>query len=365
MTEVNMEIQPREDLGTYEFTNEARISTFLSYLLVGKETIFPLNLHVTKGSDSERPPWMVRLIKMLSESVHPKSGFLRAVEILGIKNDANAVILDWHEKRLNTSANLALQTPYLIVIAISTLILLASDRLPDPYARLLSSNVFFQVYLFTGLIIGFRITSLITRKYYADSLCARNGLYLMLELLHPHGLSTPTHRKRIQGRLNYLANNVSLLAHRYKSTSSANEQKINERFETIEQYIRERERWVVLPKESTITKLRKDFSLLLPILINGNYGEFAFPAWEKQSSIEKIPSWRKVASGILGLLGIVVPTVSLYTYYVSGTLKIADNNAATFTAVMVAWLILTLDTILKLGLIETFANLVKSVRELR
>lgn len=351
-----METQPKADLSNYIFADESSwiFSGFINFItnLMGMaEMIIPL---VERG--------FIRRFRVLGKLIKGEYSISIAAKMLAIKNDFRVNMINWHDKRL-MGFNFMISIAY-IPIAFIGAVLLA--LVPEKYLNAASLRVFFQIYIFLLAILSIRIGSLMIRKHYADTISAMNGIYLMLELFHPDGISTPNHRKRIQRRLNFLANSIVLLAQRYRSASGENERLISEHFQSIEEYIRERERWVVLPKETTLEELRKDFAALLPILINGNYGDFIVPVKEQKIKQEP-PYWRKVAGGILGFIGLVIPIFSLMNLYVIKTQDFlpANTDPNTFTAIMAAWLLLTLDGILKLGLIETFTNLVKSVRELR
>jgi hypothetical protein len=356
-----MEIQPRVDLTKYQFIDEgiwlfSRFNYFLYRLMGMAEVYVPV---VEKGFRG-----LLQNIG-LGEYQDLIDG---AARLLGINTENNAPMLKWHDKRLR---NLIRQYIPAVAIFLSFFLFVISDAVFAVSERYLNflilDSSFIGIYFALFIIFVSRIFVLFLRKNYADTLSAVNGIYLVLELFHPDGISTPTHRKRIQTRLNFLSNSILLLAQRYRSSSTENERVIYRHFHAMESYIRERERWVVLPKENTLADLRKDFVALLPILINGNYGDFSGPITEIQEVLQEIPYWRRIAGGILAFIGLVIPIVSLVNLYVLKSKDFLPTNADpnTFTAIMAAWLLLTLDSILKLGLIETFTNLVKSVRDLR
>jgi len=356
-----MEIQPKVDLSKYKFADEAfwifsPINNTLIQLMGMSEVIMPLMTKKFGGT-----------FRNLAATLKGEYFISIAARMLGIQNDVNVIMLRWHNNR-SRKYILAISVSYMPFVFLGALfVAFASALAPENYSIVLFSNVFVQIYFLIIVVLSFQIGVLMMKKYYADTLSAMNGLYLMLELFHPEGINTPSHRKRIQKRLKYLSHSIRLLAQQYKSDSTENERLIGAHFRAMEDYIHERERWVVLPKENTLEELRRDFSALLPILINGNYGEFVIPTKEFPEGEKPVPYWRRVASGILWFTGLVTPIFSLINIYIlqSKTFLPEGTDPNTIGAIMGAWLLLTIDGILKLGIVETFINVVKSVRELR
>jgi len=347
-----MEIETKVDFGQYKFRDENSVGNFFDGL---------------SGIKEIKPPLVKKqLLSNLMPLWGKRSYFiLQVAEFLGIENDTNRSILEWHDKRLRNFRSTAGWVSVLLILGLPIIIILASGFTNnDQILNYIFSSFFLMLLLL--ILFGNRISILIIKKYYADTICLMNGLSLMVELSHPDGISTPTNRRRIQTRMEYLANSMILLAQKYASASSHIDQRIHAHFHAMEEYIRDRETWVVLSNKDTLNQLRKDFAELLPFLITGNYGEFEVPSEEKKQN-EEIPYWRRVASGILGMLGIVVPVITLVAHFgfKSFPAQGTEAEANTLVIMMVAWLLLTLDGILKLGLIETFTNIVKSVRELR
>jgi hypothetical protein len=344
-----MEIKTNVDFGQYKYRDENPISNFFDSL---------------SGLKEIKPPIVEK--KFLSRFTPKREYFiLQVAEFLGIQNESNRSLLEWHDKRLRKFKSTVNWVRWLLIIGLP-FVFISSFFAATWVQNFVSNSIIWIFYLL--LLFGNRISFLIIKKYYADTICLMNGLSLMLALFHPDGISTPTNRTRIQKRMDYLANSIIQLTQLYKSTSTETDQFIYDHFHAMENYVRERETLVVLPREGTFDQLKKDLATLLPFLINGNYGDFSVPAKEKQDEAKEVPYWRRVASGILGMLGIVVPVITLVAHYGFKAIPSQGTDAGetnTLIIMMVAWLLLTLDSILKLGLIETFTNIVKSVRELR
>jgi hypothetical protein len=286
----------------------------------------------------------------------------RAFQLLSIELDAfEQASLNVHEARIRQFLWIASFSTITAVVIFLFWIFLPYEQLPDQWRPFVSSGVLL-LYVLAGWT-AYRTTVLLIRKYYADTLFLINGLYLLLELLHSDKLTTAKHRLRIQRRLNFLSQSVNLLMRRYESASIENNFLIYCQFKNIEEFIRERERLVVFPKKSTYRKLWKDFTGILPALLTGNYGDL--PSVQKEwSQPAQVSLLRRVATGTIALLGIVIPGLFLYYIYVKKAALPNNMDINIFTAAMVGLLLLTVDSVLKLGLVESLIATIKGVREL-
>jgi len=215
------------------------------------------------------------------------------------------------------------------------------------------------------LVVAYRIPALMITRYFAESLCAVQGLNIMLELTHPNSLILKSNRKKLQNRVNSLAHTVLLMAHQYDSGSNANDEWTYKHFKEMELYIRERERWIIAPRETSLADLQRDFRGLLDILLSGNYGEFRYDAGELVTPRD-IPIWQQVLKSVFSALGIVIPISVLYIVYIDpARIQTFGIESNTIVLLSMAWLFLALDSLFSFGLVEKVINLIKTFRELK
>jgi hypothetical protein len=226
--------------------------------------------------------------------------------------------------------------------------------------------LFFYVYLFVALRIAFRTATALTARGFADSLCIQAIVYLILELSRDDVLSHPRKRRALIARTNDLARNTLLLSARHRSKSEANQNWLREHFKRMERYIRERERWAIVPTPTTLDDLRRDFYNMAGIYLSGDYGEFNWSEGPQPAQTEPTNISERITQGLPRMLGIVLPLVlMLYFLWNRKALETLGIDPKVVALIFMAWLLLGIDATLKLGIVSGVINLAKEIKNLK
>lgn len=214
-------------------------------------------------------------------------------------------------------------------------------------------------------IVAAKIVGVFLNRPFADSLILPSSLYLVIDLLYDDDLSNPDFRRKILERIRILRRNTLLLSQTFAASSIDNNQEAVAQLRDIEAYIREREGWVIAPKKNTLSLLRKDFDKLAMILISGKYGEFKSSSKKKpkETASQNPPSFAdKVLSVIFTLFPYGILAVLYFAPDFILSIRIEPNIAF---LIAIAWILLSIDARLKLGLVERVTGLAKTMKELR
>lgn len=218
-----------------------------------------------------------------------------------------------------------------------------------------------------GLIaatLGIRVTNLLLDRQFGDSLLLLSSLYLVHHLHQSDDLSNPDFKRAILERIRILRRNVQLLSQTFTNTNSENNEETTRQLKNIENYIREREGWITVPKKNTLETLKKDFNKLAVILISGDYGEFKPRTKRKIKDVVATPL--TLTDKLLQLIGIIFPyIVLLILYFKPEYIKSIGLDLTTIFLVAIGWILLTIDARLKLGFVERVTGLAKTMKELR
>jgi hypothetical protein len=191
-----------------------------------------------------------------------------------------------------------------------------------------------------------------------------SSLYLTHDLQQHDNLFNPDFKRAILERIRILRRNVLLLSQTFISTNSGNNEEAVRQLKNIEAYIREREGWLIIPKKNTLESLRKDFDKLALVLICGQFGEFKPKT--KRNTKEVVQHPLTLTDKLLRAIGVVFPYFILVVLYFKPELvKNIGLDVTTAFLVAIAWILLTIDVRLNLGLVEHVTGLVKTVKELR
>jgi hypothetical protein len=226
--------------------------------------------------------------------------------------------------------------------------------------------LFGYVYIFVAARMSFRLATALTARGFADSLCAQAIVYLILELSRDDVLSHPKKRRGLIGRTNDLARNTLLLSARHRSKSEANQSWLREHFRRMERYIRERERWAIVPTPTTLDDLRRDFYNLAGIYLSGDYGEFNWSEGPQPAQTEPTNISERITQGLPRVLGILLPLVlMLYFLWNRKALETLGIDPKVVALIFMAWLLLGIDATLKLGIVSGVVNLAKEIKNLK
>lgn len=285
---------------------------------------------------------------------------------IGYSDKSAREIFSFHERRL-WRRGIVITVLLLILIAAAlylsinlfNLVLPHDSR--DPFSILGAVITFITYFLLVGVFV--RLAFIIADKHFADSLCLMTIVYLLIELQRTDILTRPDLRVDLRHRIDLLARNTLLLHLRFSSRNEVVQCWAHKHFKNMEVHIRERERWVIAPIEGTRSELERDFRSLFPIYLGGRYGDFQ---WSGSVAGDELPmlTWKqRVVRAIPKATGLLLPIILLGVLLKSETQFGLETNV--ITPLLLAWILLTVDSILSLGIAANFTNLVKGIKELK
>jgi hypothetical protein len=250
-----------------------------------------------------------------------------------------------------------------LVVAELYILALAQTALktnPLAFAALYGVMVF-VLPLIIGLL-ALKISVVLLDRHFADTLALVSGIYLLIFLQKESSLADPEARRDILERMHILRRNIVLLS---LMSSGANDSWPAAHFKRLEHFVREREHWVIAPQAQTLDDLRKDFGGFVEILVSGQYGNFAWSSFEDLQNASETAE-RKPAEKIVRFLASILPFVLLVVLFIfPAQIKAIgfDNNLVALF--LLTWLLLAIDSGLKLGMVERVGSLAKTLKDLR
>lgn len=248
---------------------------------------------------------------------------------------------------------------------------------------LLLASLYFEVWETTHLIVvrfGFiilyiiliaivsRLVSKMLARYFIDSLCVSAILYVLCDLNRSNVLLHSDLRKMLLYRIDYLAELTSGLAARY-APHSDNMLWVKSLFNKMRSDIREREKNVIAPTDKVLSDLKQDFYQMASHYISGNYGMFAQEEEHSISQVESHDNWKQtLLIGVFRFIGIIIPLALMGLYlwdkdkkFIPSSIKIESDTIA---LVFIAWLLFSIDSVMKLGVVAGLVEAAKSVKDL-
>jgi hypothetical protein len=174
-------------------------------------------------------------------------------------------------------------------------------------------------------------------------------------------------RKRILiRRIDYLDMTILLMPSVYASNNKTTQDWSRKHFKQMSFFIQERARWVIAPLDTTLTDLGRDFFELAAILIKGNYGEFSWQDPVEEQEISSLKWQRRIINGLPRFLGLILPLILMGLYLLKPTLFpfIREGGQTIVTYIFLAWLLLSNDASLKLGIVAGLTKLAKEIKGL-
>lgn len=211
-----------------------------------------------------------------------------------------------------------------------------------------------------------KLSGLLLDRLFADTLCVRASLGVLVELVSPQVLDNPLRKRILLAYINELARFTQLLHLTFASPSEEENEKIRKRFRALESHIREQARMAIFPTEKTLDNLRENFMALTKIFISGRYGDFPYAEEESNPTPVKPLTWYEVFGKWFGrLVGLGLPTAALYFLIVRPEyFSNLPVNPNTISVVALAWLALSLDSILGLGVTARIVATAKEFKDL-
>lgn len=283
-------------------------------------------------------------------------------------NDVANKLLGEHIKRLELHNRLSWMVYYFIAIAFSAVLLLLVGFLsPVLGLRTLGqdagSGFITFVASFFSAFLAMRIASVLVDKHFADTLALISAIYLIVFLEKEDSLTAPEVRRKILDRMRTLRKYIILLA---RTFVNEDEVWLYQHMRKIENFVHEREYWVIAPQQQTSHELRNDFSFLLDILASGQYGRFE---WNKDEIIPEAQKPRP-ADGIWTKLVRVVLTITPFLlltvlYFVPEKIVEIGIDTTTIFSICIVWILVVADSYLQLGIVDRASGLAKTMKDLR
>jgi hypothetical protein len=288
---------------------------------------------------------------------------------LGISSgETEQQILD-HQKRLRARlvAYSVFAIPVITVFIFIPFIVLLII-LPVNGVSIFLSGLFF---LFIGMPFEFFLLKAIfvlLDKFYADSLCVQASLGVLVELARPQVLNNPSRKRFLLFYIGEVARYTSLLPLCFRSSSRLVYEKTQNHFRKIERFVREQERFAIMPESNSIKELQKNLLQLTHLFISGNYGEFEWQGEEEiaQPVVETPQTWYQRTLSFLGkTIGLGIPLAGLYfTFAKPSIFSGLPIDVNTVSLVALAWLFLSIDSVLQLGLTAKVVATAKEIKDL-
>lgn len=311
-------------------------------------------------ANPNRPP--VRYRKKL----HRPATIDNLASLFGFEESNIKPLLAYHRRRLRRHAIVVLSVWLILTGLISLFIYLLTTsvfRVGDDNAYLAMYAATFMFYIL--VVPSVRLASALSDKFFAESLCVQAIVHVLLELSRNDVLVHPSRKQALQKRIGRLARYTALLPVRYPSESPNVQGWTWDHFYRMKAFIRERERWVITPKDTTLSDLRRDFHDLASKYITGMYGEFCWGKIPPDSQPAR-PTWRqRFGSTLPRVLGVVLPA-SLLAFVITQPEFLVENkiDPNPLFWILTAWLTLGLDQALNLGITNTIATLAKGYKDL-
>jgi hypothetical protein len=255
---------------------------------------------------------------------------------------------------------------YAILVIFSLIIGISSKNLPPLVSAgiIVIALVFIGIVSFGYLVVPTRVIARQLTNKYQESICVREIIYLLFELKNNQFSLNNGIRRNIQYRLSRLARETRGLAKHISSLSKDNQQWLDNHFGQMAAYILERERWLLAPMPNTMNELESDLQKLASIYISGNYGSFQ---WDSSNVVQlKSDSWLLRALKAAGrVIAFLIPIGLMIWVLTNPTIiTLLNITPSLITILMVAWILLGIDSVLKLGVVSNLLNLAKGIRDL-
>jgi hypothetical protein len=121
-------------------------------------------------------------------------------------------------------------------------------------------------------------------------------------------------------RMDYLARVTMLIPWPYSMGRPSNQKWIQQHFQNIAYYIRERRRWLIAPNETTIDDLRRDFRKLAYYYLTGKYGAWQWQSFNLETEVIKQTRFQKIQGTLTRFFSILLPLI------IMGLLMLFSDN---------------------------------------
>jgi hypothetical protein len=199
-----------------------------------------------------------------------------------------------------------------------------------------------------------------------ETLCIIQIINLNLELTRDDVIYRRDVKSMVLFRMDYLARVTMLIPLHYGIGKPSNEKWIQQHFQNISYYIRERRRWLIAPNETTLDDLRRDFRKLAYYYLTGKYGAWEWQSFELPTEVSKQTRFQKIQGNLIRFIVVTVPLL-IMAFYILFPSKFPNPNAKileNLPVIFIAWFFVSLDVNLKLGIIESLVKLISGLKDL-
>lgn len=232
-----------------------------------------------------------------------------------------------------------------------------------------SLPILYVVYGISLLIVQVIYSRLLVRviEYLIpETLCVMQIINLNLELRRDDITYRRDVKSMILFRMAYLARVTTLIPWHYSIGKSASQQWIQQHFQNMAHYILERRRWLIAPNRTTLQSLRENFYDLAYYYLAEEYCSWEWHFLQVPSEGIKQTRSQKIREISVRFVGITLPLV-IMALYILFPEKLPNPNVEinkNLPYIFIAWLLVSLDITLKLGVIESLVKLVTGLKDL-
>lgn len=292
------------------------------------------------------------------------------IGFFGLNNeDEYNQITNQHKKQFSTYYDLA--TIILLISLIFFLFFLKSSNILNNILKVFfdSTITTFISFIFSAIIIPsifFRLLFRLMDYLSPEALCAMQIIDLNLELSRDDVIYKRNVKSMVLFRMDYLARVTMLIPWHYSMGRNANQKWIQQHFQNIAYYIRERRRWLIAPNETTLDDLRKDFRKLAYYYLTGKYGAWEWQSFELPTEVVKQTRFQKIQGTLIRFFGILLPLVimGLLMLFPDKFPNLDLDVKSKVPYVFIGWLLVSIDVTLKLGVIESLTKLITGLKDL-
>ncbi|MEB3121574.1 MAG: hypothetical protein VKL41_10185 [Snowella sp.] len=287
------------------------------------------------------------------------------IGFFGLEEEEYNQIINQHKKQFSTYYDLAIII--LLISLIFFMFFLQSSNILKVFFN--STIATFLFFIFSAIImpsIFFRLLFRLMDYLSPEALCAMQIIDLNLELSRNDVIYKRNVKSMVLFRMDYLARVTMLIPWHYSMGRNANQKWIQQHFQNIAYYIRERRRWLITPTETTLEDIRRDFRELAYLYLTGLYGNWQWQSFELETEIIKQTRFQKIQGTLIRFVGIILPLL-IMAFYILFPDKFPNADAEilkNLPYIFIAWLLVSLDITLKLGVIESLTKLITGLKDL-
>lgn len=199
-----------------------------------------------------------------------------------------------------------------------------------------------------------------------ETLCVMQIINLNLELRRGDVTYRRDVKSMILFRMGYLARVTTLIPWHYSIGKSVSQQWIQQHFQNMAYYILERRRWLIAPNKTTLGNLRESFYDLAYFYFTEEYGSWEWQLFQIPTEVIKQNRFQKIQEILIRFIGITLPLI-IMAFYILFPDKLPNPNAEinkNLPYIFIAWLLVSLDITLKLGVIESLVKLITGLKNL-